>query len=532
MTGGIIQLVAYGIQDLFITSDPQITFFKMVYRRYTNFSTEVIAQPFNHTADFGRRVTCVLARNGDLIRKVHLVAILPRIPNFKDSDGVDDTITKFAWVRRVGYALIKTVDVEIGSELIDRQYGDWLNIWHELTITHNKNIDKLIGDIEELVDYSNGKSSYKLVIPLQFWFNRIAGLALPTISLQYSHIKINIELNKIENCYNIVPTHYIEIDNDLVNFEPFEYILQNIDGITSIAQFINFDITTRRMYINRITTETFQSLSINPVLVPLEADQDRELYKTFNDANNVPTLVNEKYLIKGFKSKFEAMPKINAIERNHRNNTVNFENIFMKDSYLLIEHVFLDEEERVRFAQAKHEYLIEQVLFNGEKTIDGIHKNINIGLTQPCKQMIWVTQLTQARNINDWFNYTDNLVKDRNGKAIGKNIIKEETLVFNGQERISFRSYRYFGYVQPYQYYDNSPSEGINIYSFSLHPEDIQPSGQANLSKIDLIQLKLTVNTKITFTNTAKLRVYGIVYNVLRVANGISALVFSNDVEL
>jgi len=118
---------------------------------------------------------------------------LPRIDPFKDTNQELDPITKFAWDRRIGYAIINTVQIEIGDELIDEQYGDWLNIWHELTLRDEQNVDKIIGDVEKLTSYTNGKESYQLFIPLQFWFNRIAGLALPVVSLQYNHIKINLE---------------------------------------------------------------------------------------------------------------------------------------------------------------------------------------------------------------------------------------------------------------------------------------------------------------------------------------------------
>ena len=161
MGGGIIQIAAYGPQDLFITNDPQITFFKVVYRRHTNFSIETIPQPFTHMPSFGRRATCIIGKNGDLIRNVILVAVLPRIPMFKDSDNNIDLITKFAWVRRVGYALIQSVEIEIGDTLIDKQYGDWLNIWNELTIPDDRNIEKMIGNVSELTDYTNGKALHR-----------------------------------------------------------------------------------------------------------------------------------------------------------------------------------------------------------------------------------------------------------------------------------------------------------------------------------------------------------------------------------
>lgn len=537
MTGGIIQLVAYGIADLFLTHEPQITFFKVVYRRHTNFSTEVIPQFFTHEPKFGRRATVILGRNGDLIRNIHLVVELPRIPNFKDEDNNIDVITKFAWVRRVGYAIIKSVEVEIGGELMDKQYGDWLNIWHELTVTADKNIDKIIGDIDILTNPTNGKNTYKLFIPLKFWFNRIAGLALPIVSLQYNHIKINIEINDFDRVHIITPTHFINIDNDFVNFEPFEFIEQNVDGIKSLARFVHFDLINRRLYLWRISNDGFLSLTEDdPAKTQTEEQQDALLYQKLpdTDPNDPGGLVNAKFLIKGLTSKFEAMPRINAAERTHRNTSINFKSIKLKNAFLLVEYIYLDDEERVRFSQSKHEYLIEQVLFNGEKTINSIHETFKVGFTQPCKELVWVSQLALAQNLrnNDLFNYTDTMIRDSNEELIGKNIILDETILFNGHERISFRKSEYFNWIQPFQHHQNGPSEGLNVYSFAFYPEKHQPSGSANLSKIDNILLRLSVNPNITFINPAKLRIYGIVYNILRIANGISGLVFSNDVQV
>jgi hypothetical protein len=528
MAGGLIQLVAYGLEDLYLTKDPQITFFKIVYRRHTNFSTEVIPQFFLQTPNFGKRVTSVLSRNGDLIRKVHLVVTLPSIPQFKDEDGNIDVITKFAWVRRIGYAIINSIEIEIGNELIDKQYGDWLNIWHELTIPNNKDLSKILGDVQELTEFTNGKQSYKLFIPLKFWFNRFTGIALPVISLQYNNVKINLELRPFDECHIVAPTHFISIDNDLVNFENFEFIEQTVNGVTSLARFMYFDILNKRLYLWRLTNNGFQSVSeADPENVKTEQQRRAILYAKDADGQ----FINQAFFIRGLSSGFEAMPQINSVERVHKNRSVNFKNILIKEAFLLVEYIFLDTEERVRFYQARHEYLIEQVEFNGEKVLDSINQSFKIGFSHPCKELQWVSQLTLFQNtrVNDLFNYTDSLLRNSQGDLVGNNIIVAETILFNGHERISMRESQYFTQVQPYQYHRHSPQKWINVYSFSLHPEKHQPASAANFSKIDNAVLKLSINPKIDFVNTAKLRIYGLMNNILRIANGISGLVFAND---
>jgi hypothetical protein len=456
------------------------------------------------------------------------VAVLPRIPQFIDEDNEVDAITKFRWVKRIGYALIDKAEIEIGGEVMDEHYGDWLNVWHELTVTQEKNIDQMLGDVRTLTEYSNGKRIYKLFIPLQFWFNRFAGLALPIVSLQYNHIKINIEIAPLRKLYTVAPTHSIGIDNDFVNFEPFEYIEQIVDGERSLAQFVHFDIVNRSLFLYRITDESFKSVTETDITkIQTEADQDRLLFARDAQGN----LVNSQYLIRGLTSEFEVMPRINAREEIHVNRTIDFNNIVLKDAFMLVEYIYLDDEERVRFSQARHEYLIEQLQFNGERTINGLHQQFKLGFTQPSKELVWVTQLSQVQNtrLNDNFNYTDSFIKDDDGNTTGNNIVTRGTLLFNGKERVSLRDINYYSNLQPYQNHTNGPAEGISVYSFSLNPEKHQVSGVANFSKIDNIRLRLEVQPQIDFVQTAKLRVYGVNYNILRIANGISGLVFSRD---
>ncbi|ARF09380.1 NCLDV major capsid protein [Indivirus ILV1] len=495
MAGGLIQLVAYSKQDIFLTNDPQITFFKIVYRRHTNFTLEVIPQNFLHHLDFGKRVSSVISRNGDLIRNIQLVIDLPSIPIFRNGNN-NDILTKFAWVRRIGYAIIKTVEVEIGGELIDRQYGDWLNIWHELTISDKVNLDKILGNIKELTDYTSGKKSYRLMIPLRFWFNRIAGLALPIVSLQYNNVKITVELNEFDKCYLLSPTNYIEVENAFVNFKPYEYIKQSQHNHEIVGQFVHFDILERKLYYNKISENAFTS----------------------------------KYDIIGVKSKFTATPTHDAIEKIYKNRNFDCNSVSIKKSFLLVEYAFLDDDERLRFLKARHEYLIEQLIYNGETSVSGLHQSFMVGFTNPCKELLWVTQLRRAQQLNQTFNYTDSIITNKDGNYLGKNMIKKETILYNGHERLSMRNSKYFTDIQVYQNHSHAPSEGINVYSFALHPENHQPSGTANLSEIENVNLRVSINPKINF-NSSFIRIYGIVYNIFRIANGVSGIMFALDYQ-
>jgi hypothetical protein len=516
MTGGHIQLVAYGIQDIFLTMNPQITFFKVVYRRHSNFSIETIPQYFIHKPNFGSKSTAVISRIGDLINNIYIVINLPDIPNFLNTSGDLDQLTKFSWIKNIGYALIKYVEIEIGGQLIDRQYGEWLYIWNNLTRPKNINIDNMIGNNKQLSDYSNGKNEYKLYIPLNFWFCKHNGLALPMVSLQYMEVKINVEFAFFENCYKITPTNYIILINDIVNFVPGEYIVQNLTDGQIVAEFNYFDIISKKLYFRRISRTKFKSITNNDITTGDEL------------INLLDSLSNQQYLINGLTSLFTAMPQINSTEISHSFSNV-LNNIALKNCFLLVNYIFIDEEERHRFYKAKHEYLIDQVT-QIVKTVEGVNRNIILSFNHPSKFLVWVAQqnFLMDTNNNDLFNYTNSFMVDSSGNPVGKNLINKATILLNGNDRISFRDSAYFNWIQPYQTFIRAPDEGINTYSFSINPTDLQPSGTCNMSKIDNILLQLQMNPVINFNNISSVKIYSVSYNILRITNGLAGLVFVN----
>ena len=213
-----MQLVAYGAQDIYLTGNPQITFFKVVYRRHTNFAVESIEQTFNGQADFNKRVTATISRNGDLIQQMYLEVVLPVCSGVTVAGGAASASSN-VWTYGIGNALIKQAEIEIGGQLIDRQYGDWMNIWTELTVPEGKRggYDNMVGN--KLPTGSNQKGSLtaaaiqRLYVPLQFWFNRNPGLALPLIALQYHEVKLNLELRNLSELINgtdtVAPTNTV-----------------------------------------------------------------------------------------------------------------------------------------------------------------------------------------------------------------------------------------------------------------------------------------------------------------------------------
>jgi len=462
MTGGaLLQLVAYGAQDVYLSANPQVTFFKQLYRRHSNFAMESVEQTFNGVANFGRRVQCTVARNGDLIGRIYVQATLPSVD--LNSIAADTSGTQFRWLNYIGENLINSVEIEIGGQRIDIQYGDWLHIWNELTLPVGKQpaYMDMIGNVPELtnlisnVGVDGGCSNdcipgpphtsteirsctpqYTLYIPLKFWFCRHTGLALPLIALQYHDVRINIEFNDVRNlCWTNNPT-----------------VLDTVN---------NYGLVACSLY---------------------------------------------------------------------------------------VDYFYLDTEERRRFAQVAHEYLVEQLQFAGDESLTASANRVKMSFSHPVKELIWVVQRDDfvsclASTVDPWkgqqpFNYSD--YWDRavleSGYACGtikgmggNNPVVSAKIQMNGQDRFSERDGRYFNVVQPYQHHTSSPSVGINVYSFAINPEDHQPSGSSNFSRIDNANLfvTLTPNT-IGNGNTCKIRIYATNYNVLRVMAGMGGLAYAN----
>ena len=387
MGGGLMQLVAYGAQDVYLTGNPQITFWKVTYRRHTNFAVESIEQTHNGSVASGSKISVTVSRNGDLLSAVWLAMTGP------------DTIEK-------GHAAIDNVEVEVGGQVIDKQYGHWMHVWTDLTHGVDKAaLLKACGD-------APGKS----MVPLQFWFCRNPGLALPLIALQYHEVKLNV---------------------------------------------------------------------------------------TFSSATG-------------------AAPS--AVE-------------------VWCDYVFLDTDERRRFAQVSHEYLIEQVQFSNRlnagaaKSDAAVNTQHELRFNHPVKELVWtVTESSTAADVT----------------------VEDALLQLNGHDRFKRREGKYFTKVQRYQHHSGSGNRdhrakiektttviGTNdagnvasdenvkanasiphVYSFALKPEEHQPSGTCNFSRIDNAVLNLELSAVPSGAGT--LRVYAVNYNVLRIMSGMGGLAYSN----
>ena len=219
----------------------------------------------------------------------------------------------------------------------------------------------------------------------------------------------------------------------------------------------------------------------------------------------------------------------------------------LQSASLYVDYIYLDTEERRRFAQVAHEYLIEQLQFTGDESVTSSANKIKMSFNHPCKELIWVVQRDsfvacdgsmdpwkglQPFNYSDWFDraclesgYSVSMVE---GLA-GKNPTVTAKVQLNGHDRFTEREGKYFNLVQPFQHHTNIPAGGINVYSFALNPEDHQPSGSCNMSRIDNATLLLTLSPNtVGNSKTAKVRIYAVNYNVLRIMSGMGGLAYSN----
>jgi hypothetical protein len=485
---GLLLLASIGKDNLYLSAQPEITYFKIAYKRHTNYSIEPTPQYFKSTPDFSRKCTVNISKNADLLGMTYLYVELPTIIQ-NNSSFLPNNVKKFAWVDKVGIALINYIEIEIGNNIIDRHYSDWINIWHELTDKSGikSGYNKMIGSIPELTNYTNGKQSYILYIPLTFWFCQNSGLTIPLLSLIHSDIKINVSFNDFSKCYKETPNFYIQILEKYCLFNYNEIITQNVNGNINSGRFIYYDVITQRCY-----------------------------YQNINGKFAIPKIANDNnYTIMGQDTKYiiNINPSLSYIVQDQE--YFRFNSPSLISSYLLVDYIFLDNLERFQFIKNKHEYLIPIVQTLPDQNVHSSNISYKVSLSNPNKLLIWKAVL-QSNSTNQ-FNYMAN---------DNSNLIINHKLIINSIERMGLYDWEHYTYLPKYQYKLNS-TNGIYMYSFCLDPNNFQPSGSLNFSKIDDAYLQLTMNKIITYQNPAIITAYGLQYNLLKIEYGLGGLEFT-----
>jgi hypothetical protein len=377
--------------------------------------------PFDNQADFNRRITVLLPRKGDLLGSLMLEIQLP---------AIYDSITKqpLSYPNAVGHALIQEVSIEIGEQEIDRQTGEWMEMWSNYTVTEDKRQgwNNMIGKTSGGSQGNSPSSSVNLYgplylyVPLRFWFCKNPGLFLPLLALQYHPVRINITLRPLQQMF----------------------ILDNPAAVPCDQSVAGASITSMTMY---------------------------------------------------------------------------------------GDFIHLDVEERRRFVANAHEYLIEQVQYTPSIAIDPSATTVQVPMefNHPLRELFWIIQRDASVACHQWFNYTNLTIGDTNPEGY-QNLINTALLRIEGYDRFDIRYADYFRLVQPFQYHTVIPIEDfIYSYSFALRPEDVQPSGSMNASRLDTIVLQLEMNNAVVPPRgSANVRVYALNHNVLRIVDGFGGLLF------
>ena len=459
-TGVLLQLVAKGEQDKFLTGNPQMTFCKVMYKRHTNFAIETAQMDIIGTPDFGKTVYFNIPRNGDLLGKMFIRVVLPPLT-------LDGTTTPVSYCNGIGHVLIEEISIEIGEKEIDKQYGEFMEIWSRLTTPESKRVcmDTMIGrtysydlnsydDKPSIFPPPNGKVLY---IPLQFWFCKNPGSALPLLSIPYTQIRIKVKFAPLSRVFwketsgNVVPIDYCSTQAQVSQV--------HLPGVTMWGDYI-----------------------------------------------------------------------------------------------------YLDKEERVEFLSKESiSYIIDQLQYSRKTTIDDKITSVSLPLefNNPIKEFFIIVQRKAAVDAHEYFNFSNLTRQEYNKYAsaptqipVPLNQIMNETnlrtdlisnaiLYLDGQERNVIQDATYYRLLHTYGHHTSIlPSNFIYTYSLSLSPEELQPSGSLNASRIDNMTWHFDMNefikssippvTDYSYTRgECTLKIYALNYNILRIIDGYARVLFS-----
>lgn len=492
---GLLLLVSVGKQNLYLTGQPEITYFKNVYKQHTNFSIETIPQYFKTEPDFSRKITINISKNADLLNSLNLYIKLPNIPEANHT-YLPSGIKKFRWINKIGLGIVKNIDLEIGGILIDRINGEFLNIDNELNNTegHKRGYNIMIGNVEENTSFTVSKNSYDIMVPLNFWFCKDSGLSLPLVALTHNDVKIHVEFNSFNKCFMESPTHYVTIKENFCLFDENELIEQNVNGNISYGRFKYFDVKENRLYYDKISNNFI-----------------------------TPTSELTTYKITGKVTQF-------SVTLTSSSEVIEDEEFFsysypaLEEAYLLANYVYLDNKERWYFIKNELEYLIPLVSILPEKKFYSSNVSYKIDLlNNPTKILYWRAQLLSNYDLNDLFNY-NSFPLDTNLNSL----ISNANILINSVPREEIEDYQFYRNIMIYKNNYSSCQNGIMLYSFALHPKEYQPSGSLNFNKIDDAYIKLNLNKLINYQNPVIIKAYAINYNIFRVIDGLGSLVFFN----
>jgi hypothetical protein len=507
MPGGIMQLIFQGAQDLYLTGNPTMTFFKTVYKRHTQFGTEYITLPFDQIPTFTptqmTKATCKIDRNADLLYDTYLTYDLPAI--------YTNNLIPFGWAEELGTRIIQEITIRVDGNQLDTQRGDFMKIYTDLYFNGTKKIQWLrcIGGESYMLNTGQNLSNdintqniainaRRLYIPLLFWYCLNSGLSIPLIALQYNELYIDCTFSPLNEL--------IRIGNPPVSPKQLFGDYQNSD----------FNISIRNYF-----------------------------------------------LANGFD-------QTNVFYYFTQNN-------WQSNTNLMCNYIYLGDDERKMFAQTSHEYLITQVQFNLFQGLKAGPNYLETTFSHPVKEIFWVLTMDNLDQYNDWYNFTglqyhrsfaywqsqlqyynlqyfnkpllgyikenftnfinsvkmqsvDKLTPEQTQTYFGDyySIMQSAQPVFNNNDRMEIEEHDFYQNLQLFKYHSGFSQHGIYILSFALKPEDHQPSGTQNFSRLDNQEFRINIFNTYPIEQKFNCYMYAINYNVFRIIGGMGSTVFSN----
>ena len=571
-----MQLVAYGAQDVYLTGNPQITLFKGVYKRHTNFSTEPIAQSFTGSASFGKNCEVPINRNADLVTRMYLRA------SFSLTSPTNTHTHPWSWVKNPGHVMIKNVELQIGGQKVDKHLSQWLEVWHELSgdDDHGAAYDTMIGNgantklhIEPNATGHEECGKTTVFVPLYFWFNRHVGSALPLIALQYHEVKVKFEFEKSANMIvtgstgGVTGTATISDADLIVDYVyldteerkrfaqlSHEYLIEQVQDesksvtadSTSTKVDLHFNHPCKALYwVNSLDWGSTSNYYLgNDLESATKSFIIRYCMKAYTDNNNSGGFYT--FMV---NSKNEVLVRHQNTENENENGSSSLsDGADMKGTGTILNHLYVNFNKLVSVitsATVRADDATAVGVALKSNLWDSIHTPVLLD-GQTASMRIITTPATAGLDLEQTGPGTSTpftskpstirLEKSTKFTLGGSQIlsryidgsgqtITDGKLKLNGQDRFDTREANYFNKVQPWQSHQNSPVDGVYVYSFALNPNDHQPSGSCNFSRIDNSTLELTVPTNMGATT---INVYTVNYNVLRIMSGMGGLAYSN----
>lgn len=522
MPGAISQLVSYGAQDVYLTGNPQVTFFKAIYRRYTNFATESIQQAMDGTTDFGKFPTCTISRNGDLAGPIWIEVTLPSL---------------------LGYNITPTPPVQFGSAItanasnvltmsnvvVDPRGNYWQTLrsgaYSNLVAAYS-NVTGFyyasanVSNISNTAAFSGNITTwpYMVATPNVSQSGAIQNFYIPDSNLRYvngiglalfNSVELQLGGQRIDKHYS----NWWDVWSQLTE------TAEHLDGYNKMVGMYNPDYYNANYDITQAQGGTYYipltfCYNKNPGLyLPLVALSYHDVKLNF-DINSYLNCIRCNYPVTSLTSMVGSNP------------------LSISNFKLYTDYVFLDAPERIRMSEIQHEYLVTQLQWQGSEPVTApsapngtTNRKFTLNFNHPVKCIIVVYQAASsyaqgdAVNGNDIFNY------QIPGSETAE-IIESMTLLINGSERFSARPGKYFRLVQPYQHSLRVPSKYVYMYSFALEDIDSkQPCGSANFTRYDSVQLQMVLNSNLP---SGQFQIYAPNYNILRVSSGMGGLAFAN----